>query len=196
MVLAPVVLIYPSNPEFSASLLLGAIIYLIVYTIWLKPRTPLNIVIGGAAGSCAVISGAASVGLWDHPGALLLALLLFCWTPIHFWSLAIVYAQDYKRARIPMLPVTSSPQVAAAWGLVHGVGAAISGLALALVPGLGPVYAIPAAVATAALLWQGWLLVQDASPKRAWRLFHTSNLYLFVTLIALCLASLLQMPWP
>jgi protoheme IX farnesyltransferase len=89
------------NPALAFFLGLGAFIYIGVYTMWLKPRTLLNVVIGGAAGSAAVLSGSAAVGHWADPGALLLAVLLFTWSPSHFWSLALVYRKDYAEASFP-----------------------------------------------------------------------------------------------
>ena len=99
MILAPSLILLPFNPALAFFLFLGAFIYVVVYTLWLKPRTTLNIVIGGAAGSYAVLSGAAAAGNWADPGALLLAALVFLWTPIHFWSLA---ARLQRTMRGPM----------------------------------------------------------------------------------------------
>src|SRR5512139_3877848 len=107
MILVPVLAVMSWNPALAVFLALGAFIYVIIYTIWLKPRTPLNIVIGGAAGSAAVLAGAAATNAWADPGVIALSILLFFWTPIHFWALALVYREDYARARVPMLPVTA-----------------------------------------------------------------------------------------
>lgn len=92
------------NWVVALHLLLGAIFYGGVYTIWLKRRTCLNVVIGGAAGSFSVLAGTAAVDptAWLLP--CLLALVLFLWTPSHFWTLAILLKEDYQRARVPMLP--------------------------------------------------------------------------------------------
>jgi len=84
---------------------LGAFTYGVVYTVWLKRRTWWNIVVGGLAGSFAVLAGAAAVSATPGPEALALALVLFLWTPPHFWSLAIVCRKDYAAAGVPMLPV-------------------------------------------------------------------------------------------
>jgi len=185
MILAPSLLLLPFNPLLAWFLFLGAFIYVVIYTIWLKPRTVLNIVIGGAAGSCAVLSGSAAVGgAWAAGGAPWLALLVFLWTPIHFWSLALVYREDYARAGVPMLPVRATPRRAAFWGLVHGVGAGISGLALGLAAGLGLSYFIPVALSSAALCGLGLALLLDPSKRRAWRLFYASNFYLLIVLLA------------
>jgi heme o synthase len=196
MIVIPVLAVLPSNPALGISLLLGAFVYVVVYTLWLKPRTALNIVIGGLAGSLAVISGGAAAHAWTDPGVLGLALLLFFWTPIHFWALALVYREDYAHAGVPMLPVTTSPRTAAFWGLLHGIGAAASGLALALRPGGGPVYFVPVFAISAALLWQSANLVHDPSKQRAYRLFHTSNFFLAVVLLAVCVSALFNVPWP
>jgi len=187
MILAPALLLLPFNPLLALFLFLGAFIYVVIYTIWLKPRTVLNIVIGGAAGSCAVLSGAAAVNggaAWADRGALWLALLVFLWTPIHFWSLALVYREDYARAGVPMLPVRTTPRRAAFWALLHGIGAGISGLALGLAAGLRPSYFIPVALSSIALCGLGAALLLDPSKRRAWRLFHASNFYLLIVLVA------------
>jgi protoheme IX farnesyltransferase len=196
LIAGSVLLTLPFNPIMSAFLFLGAFIYVVIYTLWLKPRTSLNIVIGGLAGSCAVLSGSAAVGAWADPAALLLAVLLFFWTPIHFWSLALVYREDYAQVGIPMLPVTASRRTSTVWGLVHGIGVAIAALLLALQPGLGLIYFIPALALTVLLLARAGKLVADPSVKNAWRLFHTSNFYLLVILLAACVAAVVQFSWP
>jgi protoheme IX farnesyltransferase len=84
---------------------LGAFTYGVVYTVWLKRRTWWNIVVGGLAGSFAVLAGAAAVSPTPGPEALALAVVLFLWTPPHFWSLAIACRDDYAAAGVPMLPV-------------------------------------------------------------------------------------------
>lgn len=101
------------NPAAALYVFLGAFFYAVVYTVWLKRRTWLNIVIGGLAGSFAVLAGAAAVdpAIGALPG--LLALVLFLWTPPHFWSLAIANHADYAAAGVPMLPVAIGPQRAA-----------------------------------------------------------------------------------
>jgi len=195
MIVAPVAVVLPSNPALAFFLALGAFIYVVIYTVWLKPRTHLNIVIGGAAGSAAVFSGAAAAGAWTDPGVIALAILLFFWTPIHFWALALVYREDYARANVPMLPVTTSARTAALWGLIHGLGAGAAGVGLAFRPDMGPVYTIPVVIATAVLLWQGTALVIEPTKRHAYRLFHTSNLYLAVVLVAVMLGAALGVQW-
>ena len=91
----------------AAALALGGIVfYAFVYTLWLKPLTPQNIVIGGAAGCFPALVGWSAVTGSIGPGALAIALIVFLWTPPHFWSLALLYKEDYAEAKFPMLPVT------------------------------------------------------------------------------------------
>lgn len=184
------------NPALAFFLFAGAFIYAVVYTLWLKPRTSLNIVIGGLAGSCAVLSGSAAVGRWDDPAALLLALALFFWTPIHFWSLALVYREDYIQVGIPMLTTQAAPRTAAAWALAHGIGTSGGVLWLALPAGLGLLYLAPAIAFTGLLIARSVRLVLAPTAPRAWQLFHTSNLFLLAVLLAACVASAVRLPWP
>jgi heme o synthase len=139
------------NPLTGFSIFLGALTYVVVYTAWLKPRSSWNIVIGGFAGSApALAGGAAAVGAWT-PGVLALALLVFLWTPPHFWSLALLLKDDYARAGLPMLPrmddlvysgrvvVVSAALLVPAAALVGTWGVVVLPVALALVA-LGVVF--------------------------------------------------------
>ncbi|MCG8376948.1 MAG: heme o synthase, partial [Chlorobiales bacterium] len=94
-----------TNVAAAFYIFLGAFTYGIVYTVWLKRRTWLNIVIGGLAGSFAVMAGAAAVDATFEPAPLILAVVLFLWTPPHFWALAFACKKDYEKAGVPMLPV-------------------------------------------------------------------------------------------
>lgn len=186
MVIAPAAAVAFLNLPLSLFLLLGAFIYLGVYTIWLKPRTLLNIVIGGAAGSAAVLSGSAAVGNWNHPGAITLALILFLWTPTHFWSLAIMHRDDYAAGGVPMLPVHATPRAAAAWVLLHTASAAIGALALGALPGFGWAYRLAAPFAVLLLVWLSARLVIHPDPGRAATLFKASNAFLGIILLLIC----------
>jgi protoheme IX farnesyltransferase len=190
MIVGPALIVLPFNPPLAFFLLLGAAIYLAVYTAWLKPRTPLNIVIGGAAGSAAVLSGSAAAGNWHDTGALLLALLVFLWTPTHFWSLAITCREDYARGHFPMLPVQVPPRAAACWVLLHTAGTALAALALATRPALGWPYLVTVGLATLYLLVHSIRLVAAPSGERAHVLFIASNLYLAVALLMVCVGVL------
>jgi protoheme IX farnesyltransferase len=189
MVLFAVILSAVFNSVLAISNALGAIIYIGVYTLWLKPRTILNIVIGGAAGSMAVVSGGAAAGAWNEPGVLVLALLVFAWTPTHFWSLAMAYRQDYAQAGFPMLPVNVSPQQAAWWVALHTVTTAGAAIALGFHPVLGWGYLVPVGLISLHFLRLTLVLLRNPSGSTALRLFKFSNIYLgLVLLIAIVLS--------
>lgn len=192
MILVPSAIVLPFNPWLAFYNLLGAAIYVFLYTLYLKPRTLLNIVIGGAAGSAAVLSGSAAVGNWSDPGAVILAFLLFLWTPTHFWSLAITYRDDYARSKTPMLPVQTSMRVAALWVLLHAVATAFAALLLILHPALGWVYGIPVGIATVDLLIRNIKLVIKPSGKLAFSLFKVSNFYLLIVMVMIGVDALIK----
>jgi protoheme IX farnesyltransferase len=186
LILLPALAVLPFKPALSAFVLLGALIYVGVYTVWLKQRTPLNIVVGGLAGSAAVLSGSAAVEAWHDPGALVLAALVFLWTPTHFWSLALAYRDDYARGGFPMLPVRTTPRAAAGWILLHAGGTSLAALALAVLPVLGWIYAAPVALATLAYLVLSIRLILKPGKQQALALFYTSNLYLALVICMIC----------
>jgi len=169
---------------------LGAFVYVGIYTLWLKPRTPISVVIGGLAGSCAVLSGGAAVGAWTDQGVLCLALLVFLWSPTHFWSLALACRDDYARAEVPILPVVAAPHSAALLNLVHASASGLVGVALAFQPTLAWYYVVPVLGATVYWLAQACRLVIQPSLPTAWRLFYASNFYLGVVLLAVCIGTL------
>lgn len=187
LIALPTLAVLPFNPALSFYLVLGAFIYVGVYTIWLKPRTLLNIVIGGAAGSAAVMSGAAAANAANDPASIVLALLVFLWTPTHFWSLALLYRHDYQKASFPMLPAQVTPRQSAWWVLAHTLPTGLSALLLTLTPGLSWLYAIPAIGLTIELLYRNIRLIIAPTPKNARRLFISSNYYLMIILLAICL---------
>jgi protoheme IX farnesyltransferase len=148
-----------TNAVAALYVFLGAFTYGVVYTVWLKRRTALNIVIGGLAGSFAVLAGAAAVDPDLAPSPLILALVLFLWTPPHFWSLAWVYRDDYAQAGVPMLPVVASEATTARLIFAHTALLVL----LSLVPvlfGMGWLYLLGAAtggayfLTTSARLWR------------------------------------------
>jgi heme o synthase len=145
---------------------LGAFTYGVVYTLWLKRRTWMNIVVGGLAGSFAVLAGAAAVDPSLSPEAILLAVVLFLWTPPHFWSLAMAVTEDYAANQVPMLPAVAGRELCAYVILGHTVLLS----ALALVPfwyGRGPVYLIAALAGGAWFTWTSIRLVREPTKRRA-----------------------------
>ena len=136
---------------------LGAFVYGIVYTVWLKRRTPWNIVVGGLAGSFAVLAGAAAIDPAPQIVPCILAVVLFLWTPPHFWSLAAARADDYASAGVPMLPVTA-PQAVWTWAILAHVAALAALSLLPLAFGLGLSYGAGALIGGAYFLWRSWRL--------------------------------------
>lgn len=189
MILAAVISVLPTNPIMALYLALGAMIYLGVYTIWLKPRSVLNIVIGGAAGSMAVMTGGAAVGAASDPGVIALAILLFLWTPAHFWALAMFYQEDYAAADVPMLPVNETDEHSAWWIFVHVFSTGLAALVLAAHPALGLLYLIPTAVMTGLMVASSIRLLRNPTQKQAIKLFVQTNTFLLMVLVAIVLAT-------
>ena len=162
----------------AVHLFLGAFVYGVVYTVWLKRRHWTNIIIGGAAGSFAVLAGAAAVdsSAWLLPT--LMAVTLFLWTPSHFWSLAILIKDDYAKAGVPMLPVVLGDAVCAKWIFANTIALVISALLPALFGQLGVLYAVVSTGFGLRFLWLNWLLVNDPSRELARRNFLFSMQYL------------------
>ncbi len=170
------------NGMAALYIFLGAFFYAVVYTVWLKRRTSMNIVIGGASGSFAVLAGAAAVDPHLGPVPVILAIVLFLWTPPHFWSLAIARHKDYEAAGVPMLPVrvgnaTAARAVLANTVLLVGVSV------LPFFFGLGWLYLAGALVGGGYFLYRSLLLVQDASAKNGMRTFFASLVQLIVLLV-------------
>ncbi len=166
------------NAVVALHLFLGAFFYAIVYTVWLKRRTWLNIVIGGAAGSFAVLAGGAAVdpARWLLP--FLLAITLFLWTPSHFWSLAILLKDDYAKANIPMLPVVRGDKATAEAILINSTLLVASSLLPVAFGLLGWFYAAGAAAFGGWFLWRNWRLLRDPSRFWARQNFLGSMIYL------------------
>lgn len=171
-----------TNAAAALFTFLGAFFYAVVYTVWLKRRTWWNIVIGGMAGSFGVLAGAAAVSPSLSPQAVALAVILFLWTPPHFWSLAIVCREDYAATGVPMLPVVKGVAVTAQAIFAHVV--ALVGLSL-LLPlwGAGPIYLVGAASGGAWFVARAWQLVRAPSTRNARFAFRASLVQLTVLLL-------------
>ena len=170
------------NGMAALYIFLGAFFYAIVYTVWLKRRTSVNIVIGGAAGSFAVLAGAAVVDPGLGPVPVILAMVLFLWTPPHFWSLAIARHKDYEAAGVPMLPVRVGNATAAKAVL----GNTLLLVGMSVLPfffGLSWLYLAGALLGGGYFIYRSLLLVQDASPKNGMRAFFASLVQLVVLLV-------------
>ena len=181
LAVAVVVAAWSANGWAAFHTFMGAFVYGIVYTVWLKRRSWANIVVGGLAGSFAVLAGAAAVQSGWQAEPLILALVLFLWTPPHFWSLAIAAHDDYSAAGVPMLPVVSGDAVTARVILVHTVAL----VGLSLLPAawsMGPVYLVGAVTGGSLFIWTSVRLVAQPSRKRAIQNFLASLLQLVLLL--------------
>lgn len=179
------------NPVAALYIFLGAFVYAVVYTVWLKRRSWTNIVVGGLAGSFAVLAGGAAVDPGLGPLPLLLAFALFLWTPPHLWSLAIANQADYAAAGVPMLPVVVGSQRAARIVFASTVALVVA----SLLPGLfgaGPVYLAGALVGGAHFLHKAHALARAPSRKTAMASFFASLLHLSLLLGAASIDGLMR----
>ena len=174
-----------ANHLAAALLAFTIFFYVVIYTMWLKRRTPQNIVIGGAAGALPPVIGWAVVTNSVSLESLVLFAIIFLWTPPHFWALSLYRSEDYARAGVPMLPVVSGAAATKRQILIYSV---ILTLTAAIVPtAMGfatPAYGIVAALLGALFVWLAWQVYRmpesDTEMRPARRLFAYSMLYLFL----------------
>jgi heme o synthase len=166
------------NPLTAALTFASLIGYAVVYTVFLKRATPQNIVIGGIAGAAPPALGWAAVTGELHPYALLLVLIIFVWTPPHFWALAIFRRDDYARAMVPMLPVTHGVEYTR-WQILLYTVLLVVATVLPWATGLsGLFYLGGALVLGAVFVWHAWRLLDPPDEFHAMRVFNYSIVYL------------------
>ncbi len=177
----------------AAALTLSAtLFYVFVYTLWLKPRTVQNIVIGGAAGAVPVLVGWAAVrGSLAAPAWLLFAVVFF-WTPAHFWALALKYRDDYAAAGIPMLPVVRGIEETARQIAAYAMVTVAVTFAMTLTGDVGRVYAAAVLVLGALFVVRALALLREPTPKRAIRFFAWSNVYLMLVFVAVAVDAIVH----
>jgi len=165
----------------------GVLFYVLVYTRWLKRTTPQNIVIGGAAGAIPPLVGYA--GASGHLGwaALAMFLIVFLWTPPHFWALALMIREHYANAKIPMLPVLRGDRETARQILLYTFAMVAATLVPVAFGIFGLVYAVAAVLLGAVFAWFAYRLWRETTKREAVKLFHYSLLYLALLFVAMAL---------
>jgi protoheme IX farnesyltransferase len=163
----------------SAVLAVSAtIFYVFVYSMWLKRTSTTNIVVGGAAGAVPVLVGWSAVtGSLDWPPVVLF-LVVFYWTPPHFWALAIRYRDDYAAAGVPMLPVVTGPRATARHIVGYTAILVAATVAFSPIAGMGAVYLVAALVLGAVFIALALAVRADPGERRSMRLFHYSITYI------------------
>lgn len=180
-----------ANLLAAALTLFATLFYVFVYTIWLKPRTDQNIVVGGAAGAVPALVGWAAVDGTLAAPAWVLFTVVFLWTPAHFWALALRYRDDYARAGVPMLPVVRGVQATVRHIAGYALATVLVTLTLPAVSEVGALYLGAAVVLGTSFVFQAVRLRGEATPARALRFFMFSNLYLMLVFTAVALDTLL-----
>jgi protoheme IX farnesyltransferase len=177
-ILAMLILILFVNGLTAFLTFLSLIGYAVIYTVYLKHATPQNIVIGGAAGAAPPVLGWCAVTGFVHPHSLLLFLLIFIWTPPHFWALAIARREDYAKVNIPMLPVTHGVPITQLHVLLYTVMLFLVSLLPYLTHMSGLVYLAGAVGFGGVFLYYAWRLKKNATNQIAMKTFTFSLVYL------------------
>ncbi len=179
----------------GAFTLLASFVYVVIYTIWLKPRTDQNIVIGGAAGALPVIIGYSAVSgnvTWQ---AMTMFAVVFFWTPAHFWALAIFHEDDYRRGGFPMMPITHGRKKTAKAMLYYALATAGTSLFLIFDRDLGLIFTLTAVVLGAWFCAEAFVLAKKAETLHRgtfMRFFHISNGYLALLFIAIAIDAVVK----
>ncbi len=177
------------NPLTAVAMLLGALSYVLLYTLYLKRRTDLNIVIGGIAGSFPPLAGAAAASGTFTPVSIAVAALIFLWTPGHFWSLAIKASEDYRAAGLPMMPVTRGIRTTALAIAVSNALLIACWLLLTTVLENPVPFLLLTSVPTVLLSVETLRLLRRPDASNAWRSFKLSSPWLLLVLIGTVLSS-------
>ena len=170
--------------------LLAIAFYSVIYTLFLKPNTVQNTVLGGAAGALPALIGWAAVTSSIDLIGFLLAVVIFLWTPAHFYNLALAYKDDYERGEFPMLPVVRGERVTRRHMLWYLGATLLAAVGLAALAGLGWVYAAATVSMGGIFLWAVVRLHREQTTQAAFRAFHASNAYLGAVLLAIVFDTL------
>jgi protoheme IX farnesyltransferase len=191
-VLAFALLASVANVLAAALTLSATLFYVFVYTLWLKPRTVHNIVIGGAAGAVPALVGWAAVRNDLAAPAWILFAVVFFWTPAHFWALALKYRDDYAAAGVPMMPVVYGVELTTRRIAAYAAITVALTFALTLTGYVGRFYATAVFVLGALFVTRAVALVREPTPPRAIQFFGWSNVYLMLVFVAVAVDALIH----
>lgn len=178
----------------AAMIGLGFVVYIGVYTLGLKRNHVSNIVIGGFAGSCPALAGSAAAANAISLPAILIALLVFLWTPGHFWALAYRSREDYRRARLPMLPAVTDERTSVRAIAGSSAIVAVAGIAFVFTSAFQALYLVVAVIAGAVLLALAARFLAHPSPETAWAGYKFSGVYLALLLIGMMADAIVRIP--
>lgn len=180
------------NYMAALHLALGAFVYAVVYTAWLKRRSWINVVIGGLAGSFAVLAGGASAAPDFCLPPVLLAVIIFFWTPSHFWSFAIYHREEYAKAGVPMLPVVIGDKKTALYMLINTITLVAASIAPFVMGHSGYIYLVSAICCGVYFIVWNIKLAQNPTRETAWKNFKISMGYLGVLFMAVIVEAVIK----
>ena len=192
MIVVSLVLSWQLNRIVPLFIGLGALTYVVIYTCWLKRRTTQNIVIGGLAGSWAAMAGWFTISHEVSSLPILLAIIVFLWTPVHFWSFALAHISDYRRSALPMLPVKVGERKAAQQILIYAVLVVVASGALIFSGSFRIIYPVSWLMLSGIFILSNLRLLKQSDPARAWSNFKLSGLYLLGLFLAIGLDIVLR----
>ena len=181
------------NPLTAAMIGLGFAVYVGVYTLGLKRTHVSNIVIGGFAGSCPALAGSAAAANAISLPAALIGLLVFLWTPGHFWALAFRNSEDYKRAGLPMLPAVKDAATSARAIGASSTIVALAGIGFVFTDAFHDAYLVAALALGLVLLYLTLRFVREPTRERAWTGYKFSGIYLALILVAIMADALVPL---
>ncbi len=187
-----IIVLVASNILAASFTLLASFVYVVIYTIWLKPRSDQNIVIGGAAGALPVIIGFTAVSGSISWQPIVMFLIVFFWTPAHFWALAVFHQEDYKKGGFPMMPITRGRTYTSKAMLVYAILTCLTSFGLIYDQNLGIIYLVTAALLAVWFIFEAIRLTRNSESIhrcRFMRFFHISNGYLAILFIAIAVDS-------
>jgi len=181
------------NPLTFLFMATGMVDYLVVYVLWSKRRTPLNIILGSYAGGAPLMAGYTAVSYWPTAEAWIMAALIVLWIPPHIWSLALIYREDYRNAHVPMLPVVTSEATAIRCiASTTILSVLFSFLLYFLQPDkYGPIYLLAAGLSGAAISITAFALMITPNKSTAYRLFKLTSPQLFIIMLAVIIDNII-----